>query len=66
MDPTLNKNIQFSDNSESDEDCANMQSAQDLSEWERYEDSQDINICEELKPAKRHKKQKMLTTGNQT
>ena len=48
MDPTLNNNIQFSDNSESDDDYANMQSGQDLSEW-------DLHIPKEVEPAKKHK-----------
>ena len=48
MDPTLNKNIQFSDNSESDDDCANMQGGQDLSDW-------DLIISQDMEPAKKRK-----------
>ena len=48
MDPTLNKNIQFSDNNESDDDCANMQGGQDLSDW-------DLIISQDIEPAKKRK-----------
>ena len=48
MDPTINKNIQFSDSSNSDTDYANMPAGQDLADW-------DLLTSQDIEPAKKRK-----------